>query len=113
MYTYIPSLKDLPPAPPSHPTEHQAELPVPYTRFSLATHLTHGSIYENRHMDTGWGAREKERAGQIGRLGLTYVHFKQQGLLILLLKLSTIYLLYKIGYSSIILPIQASYVVNF
>ena len=64
-------------------------------------------------MDTGWGAWEKGRVGQIGRLGLTYVRFKQQGLLILLLKLSTIYLLYKIGYSSIILPIQASYVVNF
>ena len=36
MYTYIPSLLDLPPTPISVITEHGAELPVLYSRFPLA-----------------------------------------------------------------------------
>ena len=49
MYTYIPSLLDLPPT--SHPIpailvpkEHWAELPVLYSRFPLAIHVTPGSV---------------------------------------------------------------------
>ena len=49
MYTYIPSLLDLPPTP--HPipailvpTEQRSELPVLYSRFPLAIHVTPGSV---------------------------------------------------------------------
>ena len=48
-YTYIsPSWTSLPPPP--IPliqviTEHQAELPVLYSRFPLASYITHGSVY--------------------------------------------------------------------
>ena len=52
MYTYIPSLWDPTSTPPPTPipllwviTQHQAELPVFYSRFSLAIYFTHGSIY--------------------------------------------------------------------
>ena len=48
MYTYIPSLLDLPPhaIPPIQViTEHRAELPLLYGRFPLAICFTHGSVY--------------------------------------------------------------------
>ena len=48
MYTYIPSLLSLTPTLPSHPSgviaEHQAELPVLYSMFSLAVYFTHGIV---------------------------------------------------------------------
>ena len=48
MYTYIPSLWDLPP--PHHPiplglTEHRGELPVLYSSFPPAVYFTHGRVY--------------------------------------------------------------------
>ena len=51
MYTYIPSLLELPPTlHSSYPTvyditEHRAELPVVHSWFPLATYFTHGSVY--------------------------------------------------------------------
>ena len=48
MYTYIPSLLDLPPHSPSYPSrssERGAELPVFYSMFPLAIYFTHGSVY--------------------------------------------------------------------
>ena len=46
-YTYVPSLENLPPTPPSLEviTEQQAELPLPHGSFPLATYFTHGSEY--------------------------------------------------------------------
>ena len=48
MYTYIPSLLSLTPTLPSHPSgviaDHQAELPVLYSMFSLAVYFTHGIV---------------------------------------------------------------------
>ena len=48
MYTYIPSLLGLPP----HQviTEHQAELPMIYHRFPLATYFTHGGVFMSNLM---------------------------------------------------------------
>ena len=50
IYVYIPSLSSLPLLPPlPHPskvvTEHQAEIPVLYSRFPLAIYFTLGSVY--------------------------------------------------------------------
>ena len=49
MYTYVPSLLNLPPSPQIPPlqvtTEHWAELPVLHSNFPLAVHVTHGSVY--------------------------------------------------------------------
>ena len=49
-YTYISCLLSLPPTPPCIPllqviTEHQAELPVLYSNFPLASYVTHGNVY--------------------------------------------------------------------
>ena len=54
MYTYMPSLLDLPPT--QHPippilviAEHKAELPVLYSRFQLAIYFIRGSVYILTH----------------------------------------------------------------
>ena len=45
LYIYIYSPPETSQLPPYHVTEYWAELPVFYSRFSLAIYFTHGSIY--------------------------------------------------------------------
>ena len=46
VYTYISSLLDFPPTPPSsHPSRYWAGLPLLYSRFLLATYFTHDGAY--------------------------------------------------------------------
>ena len=43
MYTYIPSILDF--LPTQVIVEHEAEFPVPHSRFSLVIYFTHGMVY--------------------------------------------------------------------